>query len=511
MVKIIINKAIGQLIRKPKLLLPPVLALRKVVSRSGLGVYASSDTLFRGAVFGRDSLVVAEDLMTLRPNLSKRVLLALANFQGLAHHSANEEEPGKILHEYRTRVVDGKALKGKSLEIFKDLGRRWGGDSESLIYYGSVDSTPLFIRTLCDYCNLYGSRTLSQKIVRRDGRVVTMLDVMLDAISWLEDKLNHSKSGLLEYHAHNHQGIKNQAWKDSNEFYIHENGRYVNHSRPVASIEVQGLVYDALIGAAEYLPRRRANELKHKAQKLRDRTIELLWQPKKKFFALGTDYDQRGRLRVIKTTTANPASLLNSSFFGELSQSEKENYIADIVRNIMGTDFLTDAGIRSRALSEANLIPFWDYHGSYVSWPKETFDVAKGLRRQGFPELANQLENRLLNVVRKSRGYPEFLYVDARGRVLGSSSRAHRHTHALLVRSTNIPESVQAWTVSAVFAIIADRRPGLRLGKYKQESWQEDLEKEVLTHIPKVASFKTSHSLSARYPDYPYELKKENF
>ncbi|MEX0881813.1 MAG: hypothetical protein WDZ34_03000 [Candidatus Saccharimonadales bacterium] len=510
MVKVIINKAIGQLIRKPKLLIPPILALRNVISKSGLGVYASSDTLFRGAVFGRDSLVVAEDLMTLRSQLSKRILLALARLQGLAHHSANEEEPGRIIHEYRTRVVDDKALSGRPLEIFENLSRRWGGDEENLIYYGSVDATPHFIRTLCEYCDFYSPRILWKDIVRRDGQTVTMLDAMVEALAWVEAKIDCSKSGLLEYHAHNDEGIKNQAWKDSNEFYVHENGRLVNHSRPVASIEVQGLAYDALVGAAEYLPQR-ANELKHKAHKLRDQTIMLLWQKDKKYFALGSDYDQNGNLRMIKTTTANPASLLNSGFFDDLAQTDKEKYVSNVVRNIMGTDFLTDAGIRSRALSEANLIPFWDYHGSYVSWPKETYDIAKGLRRQGFPELAKQLENRLLNVVRKSRGYPEYLYVDPRGRVLGSSSRAHRHTHALEVKSTNVPESIQAWTVSAIFAISADRRPGLRLGRFHQKPWQKELEREVMIHIPKVARFKTSRSLNARYPDYPYELKKEHF
>jgi hypothetical protein len=176
----------------------------------------------------------------------------------------------------------------------------------------------------------------------------------------------------------------------------------------------------------------------------------------------------------------------------------------------MGTDFLTDAGIRSRALSESDLIPFWDYHGSFVSWPKETFDIAKGLKKHRFYQLSKQLENRLLNVVRKSRGYPEFLYVDPRGRVLGSSSRAHRHTHALKVKSTNVPESVQAWTVSAIFAIISSRRPGFRLSMSKPAQWQSELEAEVMMHIPKVARLLTSRTLNARYPDYPYELTKEH-
>jgi glycogen debranching enzyme len=510
MVRIFVPKAIGRLIRKPKLMLPPMLALHTVISKSGNGVYASSDRLFKGAVFGRDSLVVADDLMTLRPQLTRRILLTMARLQGLKHHSENEEEPGKIVHEYRTRVVDGRRLKGVPLEIFDNLSKRWGGTSDSLIYYGSVDSTPQFIRTLNDYCDFYGQRILWRKIVRHDGSKATMLDAMIEALAWLERKLEDSRSGLLEYHAHNREGIENQAWKDSKEFYVHEDGRFVNHARPVGSIEVQGIAYDALMAARDYLPQR-AGELKTKAHKLRDRTIELLWQPDKEYFALGTDFDDKGKLRIIKTTTANPASLLNSRFFEELEQSEKETYVSGIVRNIMGTEFLTDAGVRSRGLSEANLIPFWDYHGSYVSWPKETWDVAKGLRRQSFPALSKQLENRLLNVIKKSRGYPEFLYVDPRGRVLGSSSAAHRHTHTLRVKSRNVPESIQAWTVSAIVAILADRRPGFRLRRRKQQEWQTELEKEVLAHIPKVSHLKTAITLNARYPDYPYELTKEHF
>lgn len=510
MVRVRVHRAIGLFVTRPKILLPPSVAMRSVTSKSGLGVFASSDTLFKGAVFGRDSLVVAEDLMTLRPLLVRRILLSLARLQGLKHNRANEEEPGKIVHEYRTKVVDGRPLSGKQKEIFEDLAFRWGGSKDTLVYFGSVDATPHFIRTLGAYCSLYGNSIMSHALMRRDGQTVTMQQVMRDALLWLENCLDGSHSGLLEYHARNNEGIKNQAWKDSNEFYVHKNGHMVNHSRPVVSIEVQGLVYDALMAAAAHLPER-AEKLRHKAEKLRDITIKTLWDDDKQFFALGTDYDKEGKLRVIKTTTANPASLLNSGFFDKLQKPEITKYVGGTVRNIMGTEFLTDAGVRSRALSEANLIPFWDYHGSYVSWPKETYDVAKGLRRHGFVQLAKQLENRLLNVVRKSRGYPEFLYVDPRGRVLGASSKAHRHTHALRIRSTNVPESIQAWTVSAVLAILADRRPGFRLGKIKPDTWQQDLEKEVLTHIPIVDRLKSARLLKARYPDYPYELSQEHF
>ncbi len=505
MVKGIAQRAIEQLVRKPKFFTPPTLALRSITSKSGNGVYASSDRLFKGAVFGRDSLVVAEDLVTIRPLLVKRIILTLARLQGLERHSANEEEPGKIMHEYRSRVVDGKLLKGTPLEIFEDLSKRWGGDENTMLYFGSIDSTPYFVRILCEYCSLYGPRILWKEVTRHDGKKVTLLQVMDEALAWLQGKIKSSHSGLLEYRAHSDKGIENQAWKDSDEFYVHENGRFVNHDRPVASIEVQGLAYDALIEGGEYFPDR-AEDMKKMAYRIRDKTIELLWQPDRNYFALGLDYDQDGKMRIIKTTTANPASLLNSGFFDDLPKDESKLYISQIVRNIMGTDFLTDAGVRSRSLSEANLIPFWDYHGSYVSWPKETYDVAKGLRRQGFPLLQKELENRLLNVVRKSRGYPEFLFVDIRGRILGASSNAHRHTHSLAIKSTNVPESVQAWTISAVVSILTDRRPGFRFGKIDQQKWQADLEKEVLAHIPRVSSLKW-RALNARYPDYPYELR----
>src|SRR4029078_3433329 len=125
----------------------------------------------------------------------------------------------------------------------------------------------------------------------------------------------------------------------------------------------------------------------------------------------GTDFDRSGKIRVIKTETANPAELLDTLFFGRLTQAEQQLYVGSIVRSIMGTHFLTDAGIRSRGLAGHKLISFWDYHGSYVTWPKETYDIAKGLRRQGFHKLSTELENRLINMTKAFKSYPEFLYV----------------------------------------------------------------------------------------------------
>ncbi|MEX2006977.1 MAG: hypothetical protein WD877_02325 [Candidatus Saccharimonadales bacterium] len=488
----------------PKVRLTPAQALYTLTSKNGLGVYASSDRLFKGAVFGRDSLEVAEDLMHIKPKLVEKILLTMASLQGEADDYLNEEEPGKIIHEYRKTVVDGKPLDKVSQDIFNSLARQWGGSDTVLAYYGSVDSTPHFIRALATYCQAYGLEILTRQVKLRSGQKQSVLEALDNAINWLAKHAKKSKSGLIEYQRRNPHGIENQVWKDSREFYVHKDGHLASHSRPISSIEVQSLTYDALILAAEILPSRKA-QLTELADQLQKRVIELLWLPNRDYFALGTDFEAKNKLRVIKTITANPAEILDSLFLDNLPLKDKQRYITGIVQNIMGTDFLTDAGIRSRALSEAGVIKFWDYHGSYVSWPKETYDIAKGLRRQGFPALARELENRLLNVIKATRTYPEFIYVDFRGRVLGAPTSAKTHGELVLVDSKHQPEKIQAWTISAVLAINSFRRRR-SVARVHQKLWQIKLEKEVLRHIPHVPKLRFARELQARYPAYPYEL-----
>ncbi|OVE78758.1 hypothetical protein BVY00_02010, partial [bacterium G20] len=273
----------------PKLAATPSQALRRVVSKDGLGVYASADNLFKGAVFGRDSLEVAEDLMLIRPRLVRKIMLTLASLQGEENNPENEEEPGKIVHEYRRTVVDGKPLDKESARIFKELSRHWGGTATELTYYGSVDSTPHFIRVLGKYTQRYGQEIMHRRVTLRSGHQLSVTLVLENAIDWLITQLENSKSGLLEFERKNPHGIENQVWKDSKEFYTHENGKLANHSRPIASIEVQALVYDALICGAQLLPSHRQTLL-GLAKNTRDKTLKLLWREDKKYFALGLDY-----------------------------------------------------------------------------------------------------------------------------------------------------------------------------------------------------------------------------
>ncbi len=488
----------------------PAIALRSVTSRTGKGVYASSDKLFKDAVFGRDSLEVAEDLMGSRPRLVKNIILTLASLQGTVANKDNEEEPGRIIHEYRSININGKKINQKSQEILETLSSQWGGTPEELAYYGSVDATPLFVRVLDAYCGRYGEKILKVQVTRRDDSQASVAEVVRQSIDWVEKKLEQSRSGLLEYQRVNPKGLMNQVWKDSNEFYTHKDGTLANHDGPIASIEVQALAYDALMAAGRFDEQ---NESKYqaRARELRDHTIKLLWQEDKKYFALGTDFSEAGELRTIDTKTANPAALLDSGFFEELSDELQKKYVGAIAETIVGRDFITDAGVRSRALSEAHLVGHWDYHGSYVSWPKETYDIAKGLRRYGFSKLARQLESRLLNVFLKNRRYPEFVYIDDLGRVLAILPGQHSHGEVIEVLSTNNPEAYQAWTVSAIIAIlngaVMKKVKVKRSSKRRNLEWQPVLENKLLSRMPMVGVYLNPVALSARYPTYRYELR----
>jgi glycogen debranching enzyme len=495
---------------KNRKFLLPAIALSSVTSKSGKGVYASSDTLYKGAIFGRDSLEVAEDLMTLKPKLVTSILLTLASLQGKQVNSENEEEPGKIVHEYRNTVVDGRPIKGMSKEIFNKLSSKWGGDSRELAYYGSVDSTPHFLRVLDSFCQTYGNEILDRQIIGRGNSKSTMKEIAVRAADWLTDRLAKSRSGLLEFQKINPHGISNQVWKDSEEFYVHVDGQIANHRAPISSIELQALAYDALQSAARFMPEG-SSKYEDLAKQLQQRTIELFWSESTASFSLGSDYDDQGKLRIIKTSAANQAALLDSSIFDSLPEDERHKYVAGIVEVIMSSEFLSDAGIRSRSLSNADLIPFWDYHGSFVSWPKETYDIAKGLRRQGFPLLARQLENRILNVCLSYKAYPEFVYVDDAGRVLASPPSGHTHGELVIVNGTNAPERVQAWTVSAVIAIIDSRlKNKLRLApKVTQNAWQLKLEETILSRTALVNRHINPISLKYHYPHYKYKIDQE--
>src|SRR3989442_15021162 len=79
-------------------------------------------------LFGRDSLIASWQLLPYDPSITAATLRVLASYQGRRVNRRSEEQPGKILHEHR--------FDRESRSELPD----W-----KFPYYGSVDSTPLFL------------------------------------------------------------------------------------------------------------------------------------------------------------------------------------------------------------------------------------------------------------------------------------------------------------------------------------------------------------------------------
>ena len=466
------------------------------VRAAGGGLYGSAGELFSDAVFGRDSVEAAEDLLHLRPDIALEVIVVLAKLQGTIDATpgpdSNEEEVGKIHHEHRSLYVATRRISPRSQQLLGMLSAMWGGTPESMTYYGSVDATPLYVRLIGRYCAAYGTGILGQPLQNQDGRVVTVGDTLRAAVGWMLRKIEASPLTLLEFCRTNPRGIPFQAWKDSGTSYIHRDGRIADYTQPIASVEVQGYAYDALQAAAQLLPED-ADRCRQVAETLRRSLLERFWMAGDGYFAMAIDRDPAGRPRLVDSVSSNAALLLASTVFDGLPDARR--YVEGLVRRIYGPEFVTDIGTRCRSLSQDHLVDFQDYHGTWTCWQKDGHDVATGLERQGFARLAEQLRFRLLNGVNVAGAAVEFLYVSPEGQVqYDFADREPLSDHPQEIHGTNRPEPLQTWTVTTMLDIKTGR--GVR---EEPDPWIKGLEADLLTKLPLVQPLRTAVEREAVY------------
>jgi glycogen debranching enzyme len=419
-----------------------------------LGLYAT--------FFGRDGLRVAIDLMTNYPDLGRATCLRLAELQGVEDVIEREEEPGRIVHEVRDEN-DPIAV-----DLTKRLGWGWP-------YYGTVDATPEFIRTLTAYCKRTEENRafLSQEYTDRQGNQRTMTHSLEMALAWIQRRLNSNPEGLLEFKAAIPKGIENQVWKDSWDAYHHADGTIANHDKGIASIEVQVTTYDALLDAAELYEDaldqpEQAEALRNQAERLKQVILSTFWtEDKGGYFVLGTDRDDQGNLRQLKIRTSNMGHALNSRLL-EGSDPEIVRMREALMKQLLSPEMLNISGIRTLASDEYRF-RLGSYHNGSV-WLWDTHHIAKGMRRQGYHEEADDLDRRLLNVVNTTHIFPEYVRGD-------DSSKPSINQQTIIVwdeenqRENKVeqpPQEVQAWTVAVVLATKRRlERRGVDLATYR--------------------------------------------
>ena len=473
----------------------------------GMGLDTSGGLLFNHSLWARDRVITALDLLDDAPQVAVETVLALAALQGTRHRALSEEGPGRIHNEHRDMRAWQAPLWLKAL-FGLAISTMWGGTPTGYTTYFSSDSTPLFVWLVAAVAQREPG-ILEATVVRKDGRLATVRDGVIEACGWIEEHL--SPAGLVEVGRSNPLALQ-QVWKDAPTSNFDERGRMPNVLRPMAYLDVQVLAAEAL-GRAARLPAGRAPErlaperLAAESRAIRDATIAHFWLPERHYFGHAIDRGPDGRPRLLRSVQSNAGWMLATGFFDELPAAQRKALVGGIVRTLFSAELLTAAGIRGRALADHNP-RFRNYHENV--WPVDTAMIARGLRRQGLEELADQLEARLVNVANMLGGVFEFVAVDGEGRVvdprLSADGAARLFGHAVPGLPTEmVPDEPMGWTATALLAVKRGRARRAREGRALAErlaarpAWLTELTRDVLASIESVEVCATRAELEERY------------
>ena len=354
------------------------------------GLRASSAADIYNALFGRDSLLtimLALEAARLRPgdtslagwtaDLAANSLRALAATQGTQERDENEEQPGKIIHEYwpdapeRLRIGHWPLYEGR--------------------YYGSVDATYLY---------LMAAGMVWEQVDGGRDLVESLWDHVLAALHWALTWGDVDGDGLVEVYPRQPQGwgLRNQIWTDSGDALLLQDGSAPQP--PVAWVEVQGYAL-AAFRCTRKLLEDRGEEPALQAELAK--RMERLQQALMQFWLLAE------RLPAMVLTSEKQALPLVSSNPGHVlwCDAMPAPYADATASRLLEADMLTAWGVRTLASSSYAFDPLSYHRGSI--WPFDNALFAAALWRMGRRENARMIGRRVLDAFGRF-GTPVELY-----------------------------------------------------------------------------------------------------
>lgn len=349
------------------------------------------------ALFGRDSLLTALQVLPVRPDIARATLIAHARLQGTVDDPEIDEEPGKIIHECRSEVPEWLVSRG------------WPVRDGALRYYGSADATSWFLVVLASL---------------GDREVTAQLEPAWRAAGdWLLRALERG-GGLVRYGPRRGSGgLEQQGWRDTMDPTDSTRGGILRSDGsapepPLADADVQAAAVAALgalamlTGDPDHLDRRRD---------LRARVEDSF------------DADTMA-LEADDTPVPGAGSQLGWLLWADALGPEAAGRAAD---RLAQPDVLTPHGLRT--LSE--LAPNFDAHSYHRGsvWPFDSWLGWGGLRAAGRPDVAERVRGGVLAALDRLGRAPElYAVVDDEPQAIAIANR------------------VQAWTVGARWALHAE-------------------------------------------------------
>ena len=303
-------------------------------------------------LFGRDSLITALQMLWYDPSLARGTLLRLAELQAQSDDPVADAEPGKILHETRLNEMANT------------------GEVPFRHYYGSVDSTPLFVFLAGEYFRRTG-----------DMQTVDSLWPHIEAAAaWIDRSGDRDGDGFFEYGRRNQDGLRNQGWKDSHDAISHVDGSLAEG--PIALVEMQAYVYGAWNSLADLSEARgdakSAREWRSRADDLRHRFSATFFDAELDCYVLALD----GEKNPCRVVTSNAGHAL-------LTGIATPEHARAVARRLLEPDCFSGWGIRTLSRDEARYNPM-SYHNGSI-WPHDNALIAAGFSRYGLQAAANRV------------------------------------------------------------------------------------------------------------------------
>ncbi len=357
------------------------------------------------ALFGRDTLTTGWQASMLGPEIMTGTLHVLAQRQGTHVDDWRDEQPGKMLHEAHTGPLSMLDFHPRRLS------------------YSSITTSGLYAFIVAELWHWTGDKNL----------VRPFIEPALRALQWLERDGDIDGDGFYEYKTRSPMGPIHQAWKDSPDAIVYDDGALVDP--PIATCEEQAFVYAAKLHLADTLwwlgERDLSRKLVQQASELKKRFNDAYWMDDEGFYALALD----AKKQQVRSIASNAGHCIAAA----IADASLVERTAD---RLFAPDLFSGWGIRTLSSHHPRYNPY-SYHLGSI-WPVEHGTFALGFWRYGLYERVQQIAKAQFEAAAMFEFHrlPE---------LFGGQPRDAEHPFPGIYPNAN---PLQAWSSSAVFAML---------------------------------------------------------